>query len=90
MERGQPDWSVAGAGVGSRDDVVVGSFNPTAIDTEYAIAIQAGLVSSWVDDAASNFGVVIVAAGSDGACFDTTEHATAGKHPTLSVTWVAR
>lgn len=85
--QGGTAWTVAGAGVGSRDDVAVGSFKPTALDTEYAVALQPDLVRGWIEDPASNDGIIIVAAGSDGACFATTENATAGKHPTLSVTW---
>lgn len=81
-------WTVAGAGNGSRDDVVMGTFVPTAIDTEYIISLEPELIAGWLADGESNFGIVIVAAGSDGACFDTTEYPTAGKHPTLSVTWL--
>lgn len=82
-------WSVAGAGSGSRDDVVRGSFVPAAIDTEYAVELDPALVAGWVDDPASNFGLVILSAGSDGACFATTEAADPGKHPILSVNWQA-
>jgi hypothetical protein len=82
-------WTVAGAGVGSRSEAVAGSFTPTALDTEYAVALDPSVVSGWIEDAASNFGLVVVAAGQDGGCFDTTENAIAGKHPTLVVTWVA-
>lgn len=82
-------WTVAGAGVGSRDEVVVGSFTPAALDTEYVVPLEPDLIRGWVADPASNFGIVIVAAGSDGACFDSTENATAGKHPTLAVDWIA-
>lgn len=82
-------WTVDGAGVGSREDVVIGSFVPAALDTEYVVELAPDVVAGWVADAASNFGVVMVAAGDNGACFDTTEHATAGKHPTLVVDWIA-
>jgi len=82
-------WTVAGAGVGSREDVVIGSFIPAALDTEYVVELAPEVVAGWVADPASNFGVIMVAAGENGGCFDTTEHATAGKHPTLVVDWVA-
>ena len=82
-------WTVSGAGTGSRDDQVVGSFVPAAIDTEYTIPLDPALIAGWLADEESNFGIIIVAAGSDGACFDSTEFPTAAKHPTLSVTWTA-
>jgi hypothetical protein len=82
-------WTVAGAGVGSRGEQVIGSFTPDALDTEYAVPLDPSVVGGWIANAASNFGLVVVAAGSDGGCFDTTENATAGKHPTLVVTWIA-
>ena len=83
-------WSVAGVGSGSRGDVVMGSFVPAALDTEYDLALDPDLVAGWADDRFSNFGIVIVGAGSDGACFATTESPNAGKHPILSVSWRAR
>lgn len=82
-------WTVAGAGVGSRDDVVMGSFVPAALDTEYLVSLQPELIQGWVDDPASNFGIVIVSAGADGGCFATAEFATASKHPSFVVTWNA-
>lgn len=82
-------WTVSGAGTGSRDDEVIGSFVPAALDTEYIVPLDPTLVAGWAADASSNFGIIIVAAGSDGACFATTEFPTAAKHPTLSVTWRA-
>jgi hypothetical protein len=83
-------WTVAGAGVGSRDDVVMGSFVPAAIDTEYIVPLEPEIVAGWVADPASNFGAVIVAAGQDGGCFASSEAATASRRPSLSVTWLAR
>ncbi len=82
-------WTVTGAGVGSRGEQVAGSFTPAALDTEYAVALDPSVVSGWIEDAGSNFGLVLVAAGQDGGCFDSTENATAGKHPTLVVRWNA-
>ncbi len=83
------DWTVAGAGVGSRDDVVIGSFVPDAIDTEYVVPLEPELVAGWLADPASNFGVVIVAAGQDGGCFRSREVDNDAKRPSLSVTWIA-
>jgi hypothetical protein len=80
-------WTVAGAGSGSRGDVVMGSFVPAANDTEYDLELDPELVAGWTDDRFSNFGIVIVGAGSDGACFATTESPDPGKHPILSVNW---
>jgi hypothetical protein len=68
---------------------VVGSFDPTAIDTEYVVPLDPAMVADWIADPASNHGVVIVAAGSDGGCFNSTELATAAKRPSLAVTWTA-
>ena len=82
-------WTVAGAGVGSRDDVASGSLAPAALDTEYVVALPPDLVAGWLADPASNFGLVMVAAGSDGACFNSREAAATGKRPSLSVTWRA-
>jgi len=82
-------WTVSGAGTGSRDDAVIGSFVPTAIDTEYTVPLDPELIAGWLADSESNFGIIIVAAGADGACFASTEFPTAAKHPTLSVTWTA-
>ena len=82
-------WTVAGAGSGSRGDVVMGSFVPSALETEYDVALDPALVAGWVDDPASNFGLIIVSAGEDGACFSTTEAPEVGTHPILSVSWIA-
>ena len=67
----------------------MGSFVPTAIDTEYTVSLDPELIAGWLADGESNFGIIIVAAGADGACFASTEFPTAAKHPTLSVTWTA-
>jgi hypothetical protein len=67
----------------------MGSFVPAAVDTEYVVPLATDPIAGWVEDAASNHGVVIVAAGTDGGCFDTTEFATASRRPSLSVTWIA-
>ena len=80
-------WSATGAGVGSRGASAVGSFVPAGIDTEYAIELDADMVQGWVDDPASNFGIVILSAGTDGGCFDSSEFATASKRPSLVVTY---
>lgn len=82
-------WTVAGAGNGSRDDVAVGSFVPAALDTEYIVPLDPALISGWVSDVDSNNGIQILAAGSNGACFASSEFATASRHPSLSVSWVA-
>ncbi len=62
---------------------------PTAIDTEFDVELDPALVAGWVEDPASNFGFTIVGAGSDGACFATTEAPEVGSHPILSVSWIA-
>ena len=82
-------WLVEGAGVGSRADQAMGSLVPAAFDTEYVVAVEPALIQSWIDEAAGNFGIAIINAGSDGACFDTTEYSDEAKRPSLSVTWDA-
>ncbi|HUS65797.1 MAG TPA: DNRLRE domain-containing protein [Kofleriaceae bacterium] len=80
-------WKTAGAGLGSRDDAAIGSFTPAVIDSEYTVEIDPAVVNGWVADAASNFGIVILSAGADGACFYSSEHATVAKRPSLTVVW---
>jgi hypothetical protein len=81
------EWTASGLGIGSRGADVVGSFIPVAPDTEYLMALEPSLIQGWIDDSGSNFGLVIVATGEDGACFDSTELADAAKRPSLVVRW---
>jgi hypothetical protein len=83
-------WTAAGAGIGSRAGSAIGSFVPAAVDTEYRIDLDPAAVQGWIEDEGSNFGVAIVTASGDGACFDATEFAVPGKRPSLVVQWIAR
>lgn len=85
--RANTAWTTAGAGLGSRDDTALGSFTPAVIDTEYTVSIDPAVINGWVADPASNHGLVILSAGADGACFYSSEHANAGKRPSLTVVW---
>lgn len=80
-------WTTPGAGSGSRADVPAGVFTPSALDTEYVIPLDLGLVESWIANPAANYGIAIVlGAGVNGACFVTSE-GLATKRPWLQVTW---
>ena len=81
-------WTAAGAGIGSRAGDAMGSFVPVAVDSELRIDLDPAVIQSWIEDEESNLGIAIVTASDDGACFDSTEFATAGKHPSLVVHWI--
>jgi hypothetical protein len=50
--------------------------------------LEPTLIQGWLDDEANNFGIVIVAGGEDGGCFDSTEFASTEKRPSLVVGWI--
>jgi hypothetical protein len=80
-------WSAAGAGAGARGEAVIGSFIPAALDTEYTVLLDPAVIDRWVSDPTTNHGIEIVAADTDAACFDSSEHPIEVKRPTLTVAW---
>lgn len=53
-------WSVAGAQPPARDAAPVASFMPNQVSTEFAVELPIDLVQVWIDDPATNFGIVLV------------------------------
>jgi hypothetical protein len=81
-------WTSPGVGPGSRDTVILASFTPAAVATEYVIALPAAVVQGWVTSPATNFGLALVDAGADDAAFCSSEHNTNAMRPELVVTYV--
>jgi hypothetical protein len=82
-------WSAPGALPPSSAVSPVTFLAPDQTSTAYAVALPASLVQAWLDDPASNFGVVLrLAAGNDDVIFDSVESATATHRPELSVTYL--
>jgi hypothetical protein len=80
-------WSTAGVGQPSRGAAVVASYNPAVIDTEYLIMLPFDLVEQWIDDAATNHGLVFVNEDADGTSFATGQHSNKSHRPLLTVTY---
>jgi hypothetical protein len=53
-------WLTSGARPPSRATAVIGSFSPAAIQTTYAVALDAAPVQGWIEDATSNLGIILV------------------------------
>ncbi len=63
-------WTVPGAGVGSRSGLTLTTFSLSKPSAVYEIPLPAALVQLWVDDPSANFGLALVATGTDvGALF---------------------
>jgi hypothetical protein len=84
-------WTDDGVGpVGSRGGGQIGSFAPRLADTSYDVPLDTETVQGWVDDPATNQGVVLVVMGSTSDVhFHSRETADASKRPALTVTYVS-
>jgi hypothetical protein len=85
-------WEVAGAkGASDRNSTALGSLQASAAGT-YSITLNsAGVarVQQWLDNPASNFGVIIASSGNaDGVDLTSSEGATLADRPQLSVTYL--
>lgn len=83
-------WTAAGAGSGSRATTVMSELVPNAAATRYPVPLPRELVQRWVDDPASNTGLVLVPinAATHGVDFMSSESATTAARPTLAITFV--
>ncbi len=78
-------WTAPGADVGSRSDVILATFTASAQFTTYDIPLPAALIQGWVDDPSSNFGVALVATGTDIGQLFASSSGTGENRPLLSV-----
>ena len=75
---GRPGQDYAAAGIGTIK-------LPLAADERHSAPIDAAVVQAWLDDAANNHGVCLVATGRANARFASKEHAAKAKRPQLVV-----
>ena len=78
-------WTDAGVGLGSRGVSSVGSFRPTDSGLEYIVPLSPYLVSAWLADAGSNFGIVLINSNTDKAEFHSSDAVDVGLRPMLEV-----
>ena len=76
-------WISAGAGPGSRSPDVIGTFVPSAIDTEYLVPLSGDLGQRWAATPEQNRGIALLATTNDGACFYSGEAANPAQRPQL-------
>ena len=86
------NWQTAGAfGANDRGTVVLGTAGPASVGTNYTVTLNASgiaLVQNWVNNPATNFGLVIGnSTSTDGLDFSSSEAATAVDHPKLVITY---
>jgi hypothetical protein len=83
-------WQIAGAkGSLDRGTTVVGDVSPSATGKQ-TFALSSAVVQGWVDDPATNNGIVIAnATNTDGFIFSSREASNAGSRPQLQVTFTA-
>jgi hypothetical protein len=84
------NWQTAGAlGANDRGATVLGTAGPATSGTFYTITLNASglaLVQSWINNPASNFGLVIAnATNTDGLDFSSSEVTTTTDRPKLTV-----
>ncbi len=81
-------WQTAGAkGLLDRGTTVVGSVSPSTSGNQ-SFALSATLVQGWVDNPASNNGIIIAnATNTDGFDFSSRESTTSNLRPQLNVTY---
>lgn len=84
-------WTAAGAGPGSRDVDILAELAPYEADTRFDATLPTAVVQRWVDTAADNHGIVLVAndSGVGEVKFASREHPTASARPELTVTFFA-
>ena len=87
-EAGTP-WGTAGAqGTADRGTSLLGTFTfATGSQTFSLNAAGLAKVQAWLDDPASNYGLILVGPSSDGLTFQSREAATASVRPRLDLTW---
>ena len=81
-------WQTAGAkGLLDRGTTVVGNVSPSTSGNQ-SFALSAALVQGWVDNPASNNGIIIAnATNTDGFDFSSRESTTSNLRPQLNVTY---
>jgi hypothetical protein len=81
------DWAMLGADAPARDTAVIGGLGtPIVLDTEYAMSLSPDVVQGWIDDPASNFGLVIVGSeGFDDGFTIVSREGPSGQRPRLRV-----
>jgi hypothetical protein len=53
-------WSIAGARPPASDAASIADFKPKMTETAYSVSLPTSLIQAWVDDPATNFGLVFV------------------------------
>jgi hypothetical protein len=83
-------WQIAGAkGSLDRGTTVVGDVSPSATG-KHTFALSPAVVQGWVDDPATNNGIIIAnETNTDGFNFSSREASNAGSRPQLQVTYTA-
>ncbi len=80
-------WSSQGAKPASCGATAIGSFTPSATNTEYTVTLDPATVAGWVADPATNRGLVIHTTNSDGPRFVSRE-GQQDRRPLLRITHV--
>ncbi len=80
-------WTGAGAAPPSRGTVALGALVPSQASTEYTLPLDPTVVTSWLTPA-TNYGLVITSASTDGTRFSTREHGNVARRPYVRITHV--
>jgi hypothetical protein len=85
-------WATAGAkGSADRSSTLLGTLSATSTGLRTLTLNSSGIaqVQSWVNDPATNFGLIVAGAGAgDGVDFNSREFGTASRRPKLTVAYV--
>jgi hypothetical protein len=88
LQRREP-WQIAGASGSLDRGAVAGSVSPSATGKQ-TFALSSDVVQSWVDDPASNYGIVIAnATNTDGFDISSREATLNSNSPQITVTYNA-
>jgi len=79
-------WGGVGATPPSRANEVAGTISPILANLQYSADLDPALVASWVQTPATNFGVALITASSNGSKFWTREVLVSAARPVLRVT----
>jgi hypothetical protein len=82
-------WLSAGAFPPSSNAAPLAQFSPNATDQAFQVSLPANVVQAWVNDPASNFGLMLFVTeqGAD-VSFDSSESSNDNRRPELRVTFV--
>jgi hypothetical protein len=88
QRKASTSWSSPGAGPSSRFQPAAAIFFPDHTQTSFDVALPPSVVQAWVDNPATNFGVVLTCPVGGAATFYTRGGGNAAQKPRLTVSFV--